>query len=204
MRWRRQSSRDSHEASPTPWQVEEAGQWWPGPCPFSHDRSEIAACTNNTGSSPQEAMRNAFCQRPMPATPFHPGAGLRAGTGRRAEQASAQCHARRGAGRHWRLRGGQRLERARHPAQRDGHGPGPPEIKHFCSSMSDELVDARDVLPRIDQLQAWGEINGQIVARTSGTLPFGTALESGHWLAPGDTLRMAIEGVGEIQHTWTP
>lgn len=83
-------------------------------------------------------------------------------------------------------------------------GLGPQKCKHFCSSMSDELVDARDVLPRIDQLQAWVEINGQIVARTSGTLPFGTALESGHWLAPGDTLRMAIEGVGEIQHTWTP
>lgn len=112
-------------------------------------------------------------------------------------------------------------------------GLGPQKCKHFCSSMSDELVDARDVLPRIERLQACVEINGQIVARTStahmlhdwagtlshlstdeplwpgeliasGTLPFGTALENGHWLAPGDTLRLAIEGVGEIRHAWTP
>jgi len=112
-------------------------------------------------------------------------------------------------------------------------GLGPQKCKHFCSSMSDELVDARDVLPRIEQLQAWIEINGQTVARTStarmlhdwgrtlshlstdeplwpgeliasGTLPFGTALENGHWLQPGDTLRMGIDGVGEIRHTWTP
>ena len=34
------------------------------------------------------------------------------------------------------------------------------------------------------------------------TLPFGTALENGHWLKPGDALRMGIEGVGEIQHAW--
>lgn len=109
-------------------------------------------------------------------------------------------------------------------------GLGPQKCKHFGSSMSDEIVDARDVLPRIEQLKAWVEINGQTVARTStanmlhdwahtlshlstdeplwpgeliasGTLPFGTALENGHWLKPGDTLRMGIEGVGEIRHT---
>jgi len=112
-------------------------------------------------------------------------------------------------------------------------GLGPQKCKHFGSSMSDEIVDARDVLPRIEQLQAWVEINGQVVARTStahmlhdwartlshlstdeplwpgeliatGTLPFGTAMETGHWLKPGDTLRMGIEGVGEIRHTWAP
>lgn len=112
-------------------------------------------------------------------------------------------------------------------------GLGPQKCKHFCSSMSDELVDARDVLPRIEQLQAFVEINGRIVARTStanmlhgwaktlsylsideplwpgeliasGTLPFGTALENGRWLRPGDTLRLMIEEVGEIKHQWTP
>lgn len=110
-------------------------------------------------------------------------------------------------------------------------GLGPQKCKHFCSSMSDELVDAQDVLPRIDQLQAFVEINGRIVARTStanmlhgwaktlshlstdeplwpgeliasGTLPFGAALENGHWLQPGDTLRLMIEEVGEIKHQW--
>lgn len=109
-------------------------------------------------------------------------------------------------------------------------GLGPQKCKHFCSSMSNELVDAADVLPRIEQLQAWVEINGQVVARTStahmlhdwastlshlstdeplwpgeliasGTLPFGTALENGRWIQPGDTLRLVIDGVGEIKHT---
>lgn len=112
-------------------------------------------------------------------------------------------------------------------------GLGPQKCKHFGSSMSDEIVDARDVLPRIEQLQAWIEINERVVARTStahmlhdwartlshlstdeplwpgeliatGTLPFGTAMETGHWLKPGDTLRMGIDGVGEIRHTWSP
>jgi 2-keto-4-pentenoate hydratase/2-oxohepta-3-ene-1,7-dioic acid hydratase in catechol pathway len=110
-------------------------------------------------------------------------------------------------------------------------GLGPQKCKHFCSSMSEEMVDAHDVLPRIDRLEAWVEVNGRIVARTStahmlhdwgrtlshlstdeplwpgeliasGTLPFGTALENGHWLAPGDSLRLVIEGVGEIRHAW--
>jgi 2-keto-4-pentenoate hydratase/2-oxohepta-3-ene-1,7-dioic acid hydratase in catechol pathway len=109
-------------------------------------------------------------------------------------------------------------------------GLGPQKCKHFCSSMSDEIVDARDVLPRIEQLQASVDINGQTVATTStanmlhdwartlshlstdeplwpgeliatGTLPFGTALENGQWLKPGDTLRLCIDGVGEIRHT---
>lgn len=108
-------------------------------------------------------------------------------------------------------------------------GLGPQKCKHFCSSMSDEIVDARDVLDRIEQLSARVEINGKVVATTStanmlhdlastlsflstdepmwpgeliatGTLPFGTALESGHWLTPGDTLRLVIDGVGEIRH----
>jgi 2-keto-4-pentenoate hydratase/2-oxohepta-3-ene-1,7-dioic acid hydratase in catechol pathway len=109
-------------------------------------------------------------------------------------------------------------------------GLGPQKCKHFCSSMSDEIVDAHDVLPRIEQLQASVDINGQTVATTStanmlhdwartlshlstdeplwpgeliatGTLPFGTALENGQWLKPGDTLRLCIDGVGEIRHT---
>jgi 2-keto-4-pentenoate hydratase/2-oxohepta-3-ene-1,7-dioic acid hydratase in catechol pathway len=108
-------------------------------------------------------------------------------------------------------------------------GLGPQKCKHFCSSMSDEIVDASDVLSRIEQLKAHVEVNGEIVAVTStakmlhdwastlsflstdeplwpgeliatGTLPFGTSLENGHWLKPGDTLRLAIEGVGEITH----
>ncbi len=109
-------------------------------------------------------------------------------------------------------------------------GLGPQKCKHFCSSMSDELVDAADVLPRIEQLQAFVEVNGERVASTStahmlhdwgrtlsflsmdeplwpgeliasGTLPHGTSMENGRWLKPGDALRLVIEGVGEIRHS---
>ncbi len=109
-------------------------------------------------------------------------------------------------------------------------GLGPQKCKHFRSSMSDEIVDAQDVLSRIEQLSAVVEVNGERVATTStagmlhdwaqtlsflsteeplypgeliatGTLPFGCAMENGRWLRPGDTLRLAIDGVGEIRHT---
>jgi 2-keto-4-pentenoate hydratase/2-oxohepta-3-ene-1,7-dioic acid hydratase in catechol pathway len=108
-------------------------------------------------------------------------------------------------------------------------GLGPQKCKHFCSSMSDEIVDAPDVLSRIEPLKARVEVNGEIVATTStahmlhdwattlsflsideplwpgeliatGTLPFGSAMENGRWLQPGDTLRLIIDGVGEIKH----
>ncbi|MBA4110595.1 MAG: fumarylacetoacetase [Leptothrix sp. (in: Bacteria)] len=108
-------------------------------------------------------------------------------------------------------------------------GLGPQKCKHFCSSMSDEFVDAQDVLPRIEQLRARVEVNGEVVATTStanmlhnwantlshlsmdeplwpgeliatGTLPFGCSMENGRWLKPGDSLRLVIDGVGEIKH----
>lgn len=109
-------------------------------------------------------------------------------------------------------------------------GLGPQISKHYGNSMSTELALANGLLERIESLQAFVEINGRCIARTStagmlhswgsmlswlsrhspilggeligsGTLPNGTAMETGHWLKPGDTLRMAIEEVGEIQHT---
>ncbi len=43
---------------------------------------------------------------------------------------------------------------------------------------------------------------GELIA--SGTLPFGCAMENGHWVKPGDTLRLGIDGVGEIQQTLLP
>ena len=121
----------------------------------------------------------------------------------------------------WSARDTQRAEMAT--------GLGPQKCKHFCSSMSDEIVDAQDVLPHIERLQARVEINGQVVANTStanmlhdwaktlsflstdeplwpgeliatGTLPFGTSMENGRWLVPGDHLRLVIDGVGEINH----
>lgn len=108
-------------------------------------------------------------------------------------------------------------------------GMGPQKSKHFTSSMSATLVTADEVLPRIDALTAWVELNGQIVSRTStqgmlfglgdvlahlsrgeqlhageliatGTLPHGCGMETGHWVKPGDVLRIGIDGVGEIEH----
>lgn len=109
-------------------------------------------------------------------------------------------------------------------------GLGPQKSKHFLSSMSDTLVTADDILPRLGQLQAHVELNGKRVASTStqgmryhpgevlahlsrcerlypgeliasGTLPNGCGMENGRLLQAGDHLRLTIEGVGEITHT---
>jgi len=106
-------------------------------------------------------------------------------------------------------------------------GLGPQKSKHFLTSMSQTMVTASEVLPYIDELMARVEINGQIVTRTSthgmgyslgevlahlslserlypgeliasGTLPGGSGMETGHWLRPGDLLRLVIEPIGEI------
>jgi len=108
-------------------------------------------------------------------------------------------------------------------------GMGPQKSKHFLSSMSQTLVTADEVSHRIDGLSAFVEINGEVVSRTStrdmlfslgdllahlskdeplhpgeliatGTLPSGCGMENGHWVKPGDVLRMGIESVGEIVH----
>ena len=108
-------------------------------------------------------------------------------------------------------------------------GLGPQKSKHFLTSMSTTMVTANEILPVIEQLQARVEINGQCVTRTStkdmrysvgevlshlsrgeqlypgeliasGTLPGGSGMETGHWLKPGDTLRLVIEPIGDIVH----
>lgn len=110
-----------------------------------------------------------------------------------------------------------------------GSGFGPQKSKHFMSAMSETAVTADDVLPRLGQLQASVCINGKEVCATStagmhhsigealahaskgeqlypgelfgtGTLPGGSGMENGHWLAPGDLLQLRIDGIGEIQH----
>jgi 2-keto-4-pentenoate hydratase/2-oxohepta-3-ene-1,7-dioic acid hydratase in catechol pathway len=108
-------------------------------------------------------------------------------------------------------------------------GLGPQKSKHFLTSMSQTMVTAGEVLPHINELMAHVEINGQTVTRTSthgmryslgevlehlslserlypgeliasGTLPGGSGMETGHWLRPGDLLRLVIEPVEEIVH----
>lgn len=51
----------------------------------------------------------------------------------------------------------------------------------------------------IQHLEGHVEVNGDVVA--TGTLPFGSSMDNGRWLQPGDALRLVIEGVGEINHT---
>lgn len=105
----------------------------------------------------------------------------------------------------------------------------PAAFRLGLSSMSETLVTADEILPRVRALDARVEINGRTVARTStrelrwtpaevlahlsrgerlfpgelvasGTLPDGSGMETGTWLRPGDALRLLIEPIGEVAH----
>jgi 2-keto-4-pentenoate hydratase/2-oxohepta-3-ene-1,7-dioic acid hydratase in catechol pathway len=108
-------------------------------------------------------------------------------------------------------------------------GFGPQKSKHFLSSMSAIAVPADEVAGIVTQLQARVLINGREVCSTStagmryslgealafaskdeqlypgelfgtGTLPGGSGMENGHWLAVGDRLELQIERIGSIVH----
>jgi 2-keto-4-pentenoate hydratase/2-oxohepta-3-ene-1,7-dioic acid hydratase in catechol pathway len=108
-------------------------------------------------------------------------------------------------------------------------GFGPQRSKHFTTSMSSTAVAGEAVADRLDKLTATIAINGTTLARTgtqamrysmaeaiahvsqseqlypgellcTGTLPGGSGMELGHWLAPGDELRLEIDGIGVIEH----
>lgn len=108
-------------------------------------------------------------------------------------------------------------------------GFGPQKSKHFASSMSDTAVTADEILPRIDSLTGSVTLNGTVVSTVSsagmqhslgqvlahasrseplypgelfgtGTLPGGSGMETGHWLRPGDTLTLTLDGIGRIEH----
>jgi 2-keto-4-pentenoate hydratase/2-oxohepta-3-ene-1,7-dioic acid hydratase in catechol pathway len=108
-------------------------------------------------------------------------------------------------------------------------GLGPQKSKHFISSMSETAVTADEVLPRISELTGSVIINGRTVATVSshgfqwsvgdviahacrdeqllageliatGTLASGSGMETGHWLRRGDTLRLVLDGIGEVEH----
>ena len=95
--------------------------------------------------------------------------------------------------------------------------------------MSETAVTSDEVLPRIDALTGRVQINGQTVSTVNsvglqwsigevlahasrdeqllpgelfglGTLPGGSGMETGNWLAPGDTLRLILDGIGEVEH----
>jgi len=111
-----------------------------------------------------------------------------------------------------------------------GSGFGPQKAKHFTSSLSEVAVTADEILPHIDELRGTVAINGSVVSTVSsagmqhtlgevlahasrsehlrpgelfgtGTLPGGSGMETGHWLHPGDTLQLTIDGIGRIDHT---
>lgn len=108
-------------------------------------------------------------------------------------------------------------------------GFGPQKSKHFASSMSDTAVTADEILPRIGALTGSVALNGSVVSTVSsagmqhtlgevlahasrceplcpgelfgtGTLPGGSGMETGHWLRPGDTLTLTLDGIGRIEH----
>jgi 2-keto-4-pentenoate hydratase/2-oxohepta-3-ene-1,7-dioic acid hydratase in catechol pathway len=98
--------------------------------------------------------------------------------------------------------------------------------KSFATGMG-ASVDATEVLPRWNSLRATAQVNGETWSSTStrgaahspgdlvafasrgerlgagdafamGTLPGGCGLELDRWLAPGDEVRLEIEGVGSL------
>ncbi len=108
-------------------------------------------------------------------------------------------------------------------------GLGPQKAKHFCSSMSATAVTADDVLPRFDSLTGEVQINGRTVSTVTsrglqwsigdvlahasrdeqllpgelfglGTLAGGSGMETDNWLRPGDTLRLVLDDIGEVEH----
>ena len=110
-----------------------------------------------------------------------------------------------------------------------GSGLGPQKAKHFISSMSPTAVTADELLPRIDELTGSVVVNGRTISKVNtrglqwslgevlahasrdeqllpgevfatGTLPGGSGMETGNWLQPGDTLRLVLDGVGEVEH----
>lgn len=109
-------------------------------------------------------------------------------------------------------------------------GLGPQKSKHFVSSMSETAVTADEVLPRLERLTGSVLINGRTVSTVNGsglhwsvgdvlahasrdeqllpgevfglgTLAGGSGMETGNWLRPGDTLRLVLDDIGEVEHT---
>jgi 2-keto-4-pentenoate hydratase/2-oxohepta-3-ene-1,7-dioic acid hydratase in catechol pathway len=108
-------------------------------------------------------------------------------------------------------------------------GFGPQKAKHFRSAMSGVVVGADAILPQWRELQGSVLLNGKLVATCTtgdarwslgevlahasageqlhpgelfgtGTLPGGSGIEHGTLLARGDTIALAIDGVGEVSN----
>lgn len=106
-------------------------------------------------------------------------------------------------------------------------GFGPQKAKHFRNGVSSVVVSADEILPRWRDLKGTVRINGTLIAEPSsagarwslgealahvscserlyrgelfatGTLPGGSGIETGRLLAAGDTIELAIDGVGSL------
>ena len=106
-------------------------------------------------------------------------------------------------------------------------GFGPVKAKNFANGMSATVVTADEVLPHLESLavqvtvngERWGAgstagpqhslaemvayaslgervLPGEVMA--SGTIPGCSGMETGHWLSPGDRIRLDIERVGTL------
>jgi 2-keto-4-pentenoate hydratase/2-oxohepta-3-ene-1,7-dioic acid hydratase in catechol pathway len=108
-------------------------------------------------------------------------------------------------------------------------GMGPQKAKHFVSSMSTIAVSADEILPRWRELRGSVTVNGDVIARphtadsryslgemlahasageqlhpgelfSIGCLADGSGMEIGHWVQPGDTVRLELPAVGGVEH----
>lgn len=108
-------------------------------------------------------------------------------------------------------------------------GFGPMKTKNFANAISNIIVSADEILPRINELTARIDINDQKIVETttagmrysfpeaiayasweeqlypgeffgSGTLPGGSGIENGHLLKSGDCIKLNIEGVGTLEN----
>ncbi|MFH9330566.1 fumarylacetoacetate hydrolase family protein [Streptomyces althioticus] len=108
-------------------------------------------------------------------------------------------------------------------------GTGPQKGKHFLNSMSATAVTADEVIGSWRDLKGTVTVNGEVVARpftsdahyglgellahasqseqlvsgemfSIGCLTYGSGMEMNHWIAPGDTIRLDLPGIGTIEH----
>ena len=114
-------------------------------------------------------------------------------------------------------------------AEEMASGFGPQKAKHFASAISSVVVTADGILPRWNELSASVRLNGTLISETStagarwslgevlahasrgeqlypgeligsGTLPGGSGIETGHLLKSGDTIEIAIDGIGSLSN----
>ena len=106
-------------------------------------------------------------------------------------------------------------------------GFGPMKSKNFANSISDVVVTADEILPRLDRLPVSVYINDELVISSdtrgmqytiaeavayasweeqlfageflaTGTIPGCTGIENGQMLHSGDTIRLEVDGIGSL------